>query len=147
MVWGLPYRRHSCHALVTPMRNYLKALCLPAICGFLFCASPAAGATIISISGADTSTFDDGAEDLPAADLTGWFLTFDPSDQWTSAANIATMESWLAAAEELSAEPTGTLDTSLAPAVQPGLTDTALVPEPATLGLLGLALATLYAGI
>lgn len=43
----------------------------------------------------------DGLSDTPPADLVGWFLTFEPSNQWTSAANIATMESWLLAVEEI----------------------------------------------
>ncbi len=48
---------------------------------------------------------DDGLGGIPPADLFGWFLTFDPSDQWTSASNVATMESWLWVAEDIQNNP------------------------------------------
>ena len=95
--------------------------------------------------------------DLPPADLAGWFLTFDPSTQWTTQSNIATMESWLAVVEEIAANPSlleqfngfGMADAP--PAVWAWVTSNQLpqgqqqefVPEPATLGLLGGSLLTL----
>jgi hypothetical protein len=123
------------------MRDRSKLFLIP--CAFavsLGCANPAAGDSIISPSGQDVSVIDDGAEDVPPVDITGWFLTFDPSNEWTSAANIVTMEEWLAVAEEIADNSTSTevipvtpLDSSVQTAV----------PEPVTLGLLALALAVL----
>jgi hypothetical protein len=94
----------------------------------------AAAATISDVTGR-TSGFDDGADSLPPADLSGWFGSFDPSNEWTNDANIATLEAWLDAAKGLSSQSDASL--SSINSVQ------ALTPEPATLGLLGIALSIL----
>ncbi len=122
----------------------------------LGCATPVAAITLnIPPFILDTETYD-----LPPADLAGWFLTFDLSNQWTTASNIATMESWLAVVENIATnqfygsqlyarEFYGIRFTdSPPPAIWQWLGSGALpqapqqdfVPEPATLGLLGAAL-------
>jgi hypothetical protein len=119
----------------------LKALLIPSLlAAWLWVANPAAAASITDWTTPDPSPFDDGTENVPPPEFSGWFVTFDPSNEWTSAANIATLESWLATAEQITDDPftgdTPPLTSALSPA-------TALVPEPATLGLLGIALAIL----
>lgn len=107
-------------------------------------------------AGSDNLGFDEGLGDVPPEDIVGWFLTFDPSNQWTSAANIATMESWLAAAEEIAAGNSAALnqlydlglsDPEAAEVYQVVTSDSPdqddFSPEPATLGLLGGGLAVL----
>ena len=79
------------------MKQRWKVILYPGlIAAFLFCASPAAADGISGASGQNVSGLDDGVGDLPPSDLAGWFQTFDPSNQWTDAANIATMEARLA---------------------------------------------------
>ena len=128
------------------IRTRVKIILLPALLAvWLCCVSPAAADTGGIV---DVSVLDDGLADVPPADLEGWFLTFDPSNQWTSATNIATMESWLTIVEELGVDPSlvtqlqglVTYESSLTTNSQ---TDQSLVPEPATLELLGGALAIL----
>jgi hypothetical protein len=131
------------------IRTRVKVILLPALLvAWLCCANPAAADTSGIV---DISALDDGLADTPPADIEGWFLTFDPSNQWTTAANIATMESWLAVVEELGD------DASVIPQVVPQLqgvidesssttyseTSQSVVPEPATLELLAGALAIL----
>ena len=128
------------------MRTGLKVILLPGLlAAWLCCTNPAVADTV---NAQDLSALDDGLADVPPADLAGWFLTFDPSSEWTSAANIATMESWLVLVEDLYDDPSllsqlqglGMNDSSLAIPSLPGET---LVPEPATLELLGGPLAIL----
>lgn len=120
---------------------------------FLSGAIPVAAATLND----QTSIFNSEFYDLPSADLAGWLLTFDPSAQWTTASNIVTMESWMAVVADIVANP-WILDQLAAGRFSGiGLTDSPppaiwqwvgsgelpqapqqdLVPEPATLGLLG----------
>jgi hypothetical protein len=81
------------------MRTGLKVILLPGLlAAWLCCTNPAVADTV---NAQDLSALDDGLADVPPADLAGWFLTFDPSSEWTSAANIATMESWLVLVEDL----------------------------------------------
>ena len=122
--------------------GFLKAVLIPGLLALWLCAaSPATAASIIDLTLPALSGLDDGSGNVPRSDFSGWFLTFDPSNEWTSAQNIATLESWLAIAEQSSADP-------FAPAMpqltSPLPTAVALVPEPATLGLLGIALAILF---
>ena len=127
--------------MTTCIPRFLTAVLIPGLLATWLCAAnPAIAASITDWTNPGLSGLDVGAESVPQPDLSGWFVTFDPSDEWTSAANIATLESWLAIAEEISDDPfTG--DTSQPASV---LSSTlAVVPEPATLGLLGLALAIL----
>lgn len=132
------------------MRTHWEFI-LPAalLAAWLCCASPAVAQTSGIV---DIAALEDGLSDIPTAELEGWFMTFDPSIQWTSAANIVTMESWLLIAEEMSIDPSSlvqleALEASNAPSIANSLTDETLVPEPATLELLGgaLALLALYA--
>ena len=126
--------------MTTRIPKFLKAILIPGVLATWLCAAnPAAAASITDWTSPDASGFDDGAEDVPPADFSGWFVTFDPSNEWTSAANIATLESWIVTAE-ISDDPF----TSATPQLTGAFTNsTALVPEPATLGLLGIALAIL----
>jgi hypothetical protein len=127
------------------IRTRVKVILLPALlAAWLCCANPAAADTSGIV---DISVPDDGLADTPPADLEGWFLTFDPSNQWTTAANIATMESWLAIVEELGADASvvsqlqGLMDESSS--TTNSQTSQSVVPEPATLELLAGALAIL----
>jgi hypothetical protein len=127
--------------MTTCIPRLLKAVLIPGLLAtWLYAANPASAASIADWTSPDLSGINDGAASLPQPDISGWFLTFDPSDEWTNAANIATLEYWLTIAEQISGNPftdttpplTGTLSSSVA-----------VVPEPATLGLLGIALAIL----
>jgi hypothetical protein len=125
--------------MTTP--KLLKAVLIPGLLATWLCAAnPASAASITDWTNPDLPGFYDGAEYVPQADYSGWFLTFDPADEWTNAANIATLDSWLAIAEQITDDPftpaTPQLTSALSAAV-------AVVPEPATLGLLGIALAIL----
>jgi hypothetical protein len=119
---------------------------------------------------------DDGIGDLPAADMNGWFfnpdpdLPFpaepDPSQPWTSAANIETMNYWLSLVMDLWDDQTLLSQLyGMGMISSPDLTTTQIsrlilsndqlisqetsgsVPEPVTIGLLGggLAFLGLYA--
>jgi PEP-CTERM motif len=126
--------------MTTRIPRFLKAVLIPGLLAtWLFAANHASAATITDWTSPDPSALDDGATD-PQSDLSGWFLTFDPSDEWTSAANIATLEAWLAIAEDISDNP---LTNSTPPLTGALSSSVAVVPEPATLGLLGIALAIL----
>lgn len=136
------------------MRTYLKSLAVLVLVVGWFSYATLAAADIV----ADPLSSPEGvsAADLPLADLAGWFLTFDPSNEWTSESNIETMEAWLVIAEEIAANPSllqqfygwGMMD-SLPPPVWQWLVtgaetpplETGTTPEPATLELLGVALA------
>jgi hypothetical protein len=128
------------------IRTRAKAILLPALlAAWLCCPSPAAADTGGTV---DISALEDGLSDIPPAELAGWFLTFDPSNQWTSAANIETMVSWLLVAEEISIDPSllaqlEVLEADNVPSPANSQTDQSLVPEPGTLELLGGALAIL----
>jgi hypothetical protein len=150
------------------------------VLAWLLSANIAAADEIIEIAGLDVPVSSDGTGDTPAADLTsdldGWFFSvdtqpplpadLDPSQPWTSAPNIATMDYWLSLVIELQDDPSlltqlyglGMIDSpdpATPPVMQvsslsvvdqgsPVLTQESLsdVPEPVTLGLFlgGLAL-------
>jgi hypothetical protein len=110
------------------------AVIFPLLAGGLCSVNSATAATISDVTG-PTSGFDDGADSLPPADLSGWFGSFDPSNEWTNDSNIATLEAWLDAAKGLSSQSEASLSSTNS--VQ------AFTPEPATLGLLGIALSIL----
>ncbi len=131
------------------IRTRVKAILLPALLAAWLCCANTAAADTNGI--VDIPALDDGLADTPPADLGGWFLTFDPSNQWTTAANIATMESWLAVVEEFGDD--ASVVSQVVPQLQ-GLIDESssttysqtsqsTVPEPATLELLAGALAIL----
>jgi PEP-CTERM motif len=126
--------------MTTHLPRFLKAILIPGLLATWLCAAnPASAAPITGWASLD-SGFYDGTGTFPQSDLSGWFLTFDPSNEWTDAANIATMEAWLAIAEELSDNPFTQTRPQLTSALS---SPSAVVPEPATLGLLGFALAIL----
>lgn len=128
------------------MRTRWKVILLPALLAAWLCwANPAVADTGGTV---DILAIEDGLADIPPAELAGWFLTFDPSSEWTSAANIATMESWLVIAEEISIDPSllaqlEALEADNASSTETSQIEQTLVPEPATLELLGGALALL----
>jgi hypothetical protein len=125
--------------MTTRTLRFLKAVLVPGLLATWLCAAnPASAASITDWTSPDAG-LDDGATDLPPSDFSEWFLTFNPADEWTNAANIATLESWVTAAEQLTDNPF----TDSTPPLTSAPTSVALVPEPATLGLLGLALAIL----
>jgi hypothetical protein len=127
--------------MTTCIPRFLTAVLIPGLLATWLCAaSPATAASISDWTSPGLSGLDDGAENVPQSDLSGWFVTFDPSDEWTSAANIATLESWLAIAEEISDDPFTGATSEPTSALPSAVT---VVPEPATLGLLGIALAIL----
>ena len=154
----------------------MRSVCLAGIVfAWLLCAN-VAEADLIS----DTSalTGDNATGDLPPTDLNGWFFSLDseppfptepdPSQPWTSPANIATLNYWLSLVMELGDDPSlltqlyglgmiSSPDPATPPvsqvsqvsqvsevSTQEGPSD---VPEPGTLGLFagGLALLGLYA--
>jgi hypothetical protein len=120
--------------------RFLKAILIPGLLAAWLCApNPASAASITDWTTPD-SAFDNVADNVPQADYSGWFLTFDPSNEWTDAANIATLESWLAIAEQLTDDPFTPATPQLVSALSSSV---AVVPEPVTLGLLGIALAIL----
>ena len=126
--------------MTTP--KLLKAVLIPGLFATWLCAAnPASAASITDWTNPNLSAFGDSAENTPQADYSGWFLTFDPANEWTNAANIATLDSWLAIAEQLSDDPFTPATPQLTSAISP--TAVAVVPEPVTLGLLGIALAIL----
>jgi hypothetical protein len=134
-------------------------------------AIPLAADAIGSHGETGLESFSDGLDDLPPAQIGGWFFNSypfysDPSRIWTSAGNIATMNYWASLVAQLGEHPellaqlyglgltdlpgtewinqsqttlTTQTNTQLAPAV---------VPEPATLEILGFALGIfgLYVG-
>jgi hypothetical protein len=127
--------------MTTRIPRLLKAIVFPGLLATWLCAAtPATAASITDLTSPDPSAFDDGADNTPQADYSGWFLTFDPSNEWTDAANIATLESWLVIAEQLESDPFTPATPQLVSAVSSSV---AVVPEPVTLGLLGIALAIL----
>jgi hypothetical protein len=127
--------------MITLIPRFLKSALIPGLLATWLCAAnPATAASILDLTSPDLSAFDDGAESTPQSDLSGWFETYDPSNEWTDAINIATLDAWLAIAEEISDNPLTDATPQLTSAPSSA---TALVPEPATLGLLGIALAIL----
>ncbi len=128
--------------MTTRMLRFLKAVLIPGLLATWLCAAnPATAASINDWTSPDLSGLDDGTQNVPQADYSGWFETFDPSNEWTNAANIATLESWLLKAEQVSGNPFANDAPSLS-AIESS-SSVAVVPEPATLGLLGIALAIL----
>jgi|GEM_PF-4650168 len=111
--------------------------------------------TIGGIPGSDLSAMDPGT-----SDLTDWFLNLAPSDQWTTAANIATMNAWLSIVEEYSGDPAILAELNGLGMIDPGTsgtdqaiqaftqTDPGIAPEPAVLGWFGglVAILMVYAG-
>jgi hypothetical protein len=80
----------------------------------LICSVSAAGGTISNHGASQSSGLDDGVEDLPAAQLSGWFSGSPPgfsdsesdfSQPWTSPQNIATMKDWASLVARLSGHP------------------------------------------
>jgi hypothetical protein len=160
-------RRSSRYSEKTSGEKDLRPVWLAGILlAWLLGANVAAADEIIEIAGLDVSI--PGDLSTSASDLEGWFSNgdtqqpfpaeLDPSQPWTSAANIATMDYWLSLVMELGNDPSLLTElyglgmiTSPDPAtvgsandVSQGLTQENLndVSEPRTLGLFlgGLAL-------
>lgn len=139
------------------------------VIAWLWCANVAHADDMTSGS---VSAIDDGIGDLPASDLNGWFFNPepqflmtaqpDPSQPWTSAANIVTLDYWLSLVQELGDDPsllqqlyglgmisspdlTSTQINQLIVSnqAQPSQPNSGVVPEPVTLELLGTGLALL----
>jgi hypothetical protein len=128
------------------MLRLMRIVMIPALLGaWLCCATLAVADTIGDGTGQDPSGAP--ALDIPA-DLAGWFLNVNPADQWTSAANIATMESWLQIIVQLGDDPSLLSELNGLGMIDPGaitigsnvVEAQAVVPEPATLNLMGSAL-------
>jgi len=157
------------------------------VLAWLLCAKVAAADQIVEIDWLNGPVSTDGNNagtvDLAASEMNGWFFSPDPeppfptepdpSQPWTSAANIATMDYWLSLVMELGDDPSlltqlyglGMI-TSPDPATPPVFTVSSVsqvspvselnsqegpgnVPEPVTRGLLGAGLVFLglYAGL
>lgn len=123
--------------MTTRRSRFLKSVLIPSLLATLLCTANSLNASSITdLASPDLSAIDDGAASVPPSDFSGWFVTYDPSNEWTDAANIATLESWLATAEQISEDASDGATSGLSSTVP-------VVPEPATLGLLGIALAIL----
>lgn len=119
--------------------------------------------TLSGLNGPDASSLGDGSDD---SGLTGWFFNPsepDPSQAWTSPANIATLEYWLSVVVEIGDDPSlleqfyglGMISVPNLATAQATLLElenspqtVGNVPEPLALALMGggLAFLALYAG-
>lgn len=122
--------------------------------GWLLSACLANADSISNPGGQTVSTSNESLGDVPAADLNGWFFTLDPnqvdpSQPFTSPANIAIIDYWLSFVAELGDDPAllpqlygmGMIDsttmTAMEASMQSSNTSVAAVPEPVTGFLLG----------
>jgi hypothetical protein len=120
--------------------------CVLIVC--LFCASMAAADTIALTDGWG---FPDDALGAIPADLNGWsfsqwFIALDPSNQWTSAANLVMMNSWLTIVDELSGiDPSLLSELHGLGMIGPSVPDAGVAnaPEPILPGFLSVALLAL----
>jgi hypothetical protein len=135
-------------------------ICFGLVLGLMGTGSAAAD-TINNPAASQSHHDDDGLEDLPAAQLSGWFSGgfSDPSLPWTDPRNIAAMNRWASLVAQLQEHPEllgqfyglGMTDPQTAELISGlnvasiGTSNTAqsIVPEPATLGSLGCALGML----
>jgi hypothetical protein len=131
------------------MQKRWKVILFPCVLiGCLVCASMAAADTIAFTDGWGISdeAFGGIAVDLRGWSLSQWFIDLEPANQWTSAANLETMNSWLAIVDKLSA-----IDPSLLSEfyglgmIGPSVPDAGVsnTPEPVLMGFLGVALLAL----
>jgi hypothetical protein len=104
---------------VRNIRRGLKSVWIAGlVLAWLLCANVAAADTVTAENDATAGNvpgFDDWVGDVPASGLNGWFFdpdpgfSFpeepDPSQPWTSAANIVTLDYWLSLVEELGDDP------------------------------------------
>ncbi len=115
------------------------------------------GAPADSVDDSDDTVFGSGMTYVPPADLTGWFfdpdapaafpVAPDPSQPWTSAANIATLNYWLGLVSDLGDDSAaleqlytaGMIDAPTAEALTYSQTEAEDpgAPEPAGFALLG----------
>jgi len=156
--------------IVKNIQRRLKLVWLAGlVSAWLLGANVAAANTVGRAGEQDISIPGDGAGNLPASDLSGWFFILDNlqgfpstalpqpdlSQPWTSANNIATMNYWLSLVMELGDNPSllphlyGLGMTDLpAPATQLSQSESQQspgnAPEPFTGGLLGGGLALLW---
>jgi hypothetical protein len=131
------------------MQKRWKVILFPCVLiGCLLCANVAAADTIGLTDGWEISdeSFGGIPADLNGWSLSQWFIFLNPANQWTSAANLATMNSWLTIVDELSG-----IDPSLLSElyglgmIGPSVPSPAVsnAPEPVLMGFLGVALLAL----
>ncbi len=131
------------------MQKRWKAVLFPCVLIVgLLCASMAAADTIAFRDDWEIpdEAFSGISADLNGWSLSQWFIALEPSNQWTSAANLATMNSWLTIVDELSG-----IDPSLLSElyglgmIGPSVPSPAVsnAPEPVLMGFLGVALLAL----
>lgn len=136
------------------MKNILKCL-KPMVCASLVIA----GLFTASLARADTADtsewLDNGTSDVPPTQLSGWFFNpdttpfpapSDPSEQWTSQANIDLINYWLSLVSDLADDPSsaGAVgDPSASTELQDQVQTLVVAPEPATFSMLGGGLAML----
>ena len=131
------------------MQKRWKAIVFPCVLiGCLLCASVAAADPIALTDGWEIPDESFGAipADLNGWSLSQWFIFLNPANQWTSAANLAMMNSWLTIVDELSGIDPSLLSElyglgMIGPSVPSPPVSNA--PEPVLLGLLGVALLSL----
>lgn len=127
-------------------RKVVLFLCAVIVC--LFCASMAAADTIGFTYGWGwpEDAFGGIPADLSGWSLSQWFVALEPSNQWTSAANLVTMNSWLTIVDELSGiDPALLSELEGLGMIGPQVADVGVAnaPEPVLLGFLGVALLAL----
>ncbi len=127
-------------------RKVVLFLCALIVC--LFCASMAAADTIAFTDVWDRpeDAFGGIPADLNGWSLSQWFIALEPSNQWTSAANLVTMNSWLTIVDELSGiDPALLSELYGLGMIGPSVPDAGVAnaPEPVLLGFLGVALLAL----
>jgi hypothetical protein len=115
---------------------------------WLFCASMAAADTIAFTDswGLPDEDFGGIFADLNGWSLSQWFIALEPANQWTSAANLATMNSWLTIVDELSGiDPSLLSELNGLGMIGPSVPSSAIsnAPEPVLMGFLGVALLAL----
>jgi hypothetical protein len=128
------------------MQKQWKVILFPCVLiGCLVCASMAAADTIAFTDGWGFSdeAFGGIPADLNGWSLSQWFIALEPSNQWTSAANLATMNSWLTIVDELSGiDPSLLSELDGLGMIEPSIPGAGVsnAPEPVLMGFLGVAL-------
>ncbi len=120
--------------------------CVLFVC--VLCATMAAADTIDFTNGRGfpDDTFGGIPADLNGWSLSQWFIALEPSNQWTSAANLVTMNSWLTIVDELSGiDPTLISELYGLGMTAPSVPSASVsnTPEPVLMGFLGVALLAL----
>jgi hypothetical protein len=131
------------------MQKRWKVILFPCVLiGCLLCSSVAAADTIAYTDGWEfpDESFGGIPADLNGWSLSQWFIALEPGNQWTSAANLATMNSWLTIVDELSGiDPSLLSELYRFGMIGPSVPSPAVsnAPEPVLAGFLGVALIAL----